>query len=223
LAREAAFLQTTALDRVDPRLLHVAEGHSDRAWLHTNVLHPCKPLTPPAVRHLIAGYEADLRTCSALADLVPQGDSIQLLLAAAASAEAHIADQTLFSTFVQDSVHASIERLQSVCMDEPWQLCHGDLGPANLMTDGHAVVALDWEDACWSMPGYDYLYWLTFFNNRMWLSRDALGHTPLGRRNEVALMVVIVWLKSWLSIRTGSHRHNAISLDQRLREVIRLD
>lgn len=223
LRREAAFLKATAPDRVEPQLAHVGNGTSGRVWLHTKQLEPCGQLTPPAVRDLIAGYEADLRRCTRLADQVPPGHNIHLLLSEAESAAVFMADKNLLSLPVGDAVRSSIERVKSACADRPLQLCHGDLGPANIMVDDDVPVALDWEDAFWGIAGYDYLYWLTFFGNRRWLSRDSLGHTPLKRADEIAVMIVVLLLKSFISVRNDNYQHNTITMDQRLLEVINLD
>lgn len=223
LQREAAFLKAIAPDHVDPRLLHVGDEESGRIWLHAKQLEACRQLTPSEVRDLIAGYEADLRKCSRLIDQVPRADNIHLLLLEAESAFVFMADKNLLSPLVRGVVRSSIDRVKLVCAGRPLQLCHGDLGPANIMTGGDTVVPLDWEDAFWGVAGYDYLYWLTFFSNRRWLSRDSLGHTPLESSDEIAVMVVILLLKSLISVRDGSYHHNTITIDQRLLEVINLD
>ncbi|WP_443113609.1 phosphotransferase [Herbaspirillum seropedicae] len=222
IGREAAFLKVTAPDRVEPRLAHTGEGTSSRVWLHTKHLESCWQLTPPAVRDLIAGYEPNLHISALLADQVPSGHNIHMLLSEAESATVFMSEKNLLSSTVLGAARASIECVKSVCVGRPLQLCHGDLGPANIMTDGDVPVALDWEDAFWGIPGYDYLYWLTFFGNRKWLTRDSLGHTPLTRSEEIAVMTVILLLKSFISVKNNSYRHNTLTIDQRLMEVINL-
>jgi hypothetical protein len=220
--REVMLLKATAGDRIDARVLHVGDGDSRRIWLHTKVLQPSAPLTPAAVLNLIADYEAAL---CALDDFhqVPRADNIHLLLSEAELALVSLSNLNLLSPSVQEMASAYLARVRAVCNQFLLQLCHGDLGPANILTDEVSAVVVDWEDAFWGIAGYDYLYWLTFFSNRKWLLRDSLGHTPLGRSDEIAVMVLILLLKSQLSIRTGSYRHNSISFDQRLLEVIDLD
>ena len=222
LRREAAFLKATAPDRVEPQLEFIGNGTSGRVWLHTKQIGPCGQLTPAAVRDLIAGYEADLCRCTRLVDQVPPGHNIHLMLSEAESAVAFMDEKKLLSLPVGDAVRSSIERVKLICADRPLRLCHGDLGPNNIMMENDAPVVLDWEDAFWGIAGYDYLYWLTFFGNRRWLSRDSLGHTQLKRADEVAVMIVILLLKSFISVRTDNHHQNTLTVDQRLLEVIRL-
>lgn len=222
IRREAAFLKVTAPD-VQARLTHIEGDTSGRVWLHTKKLEPCRQLIPTEIRDLIEGYEEGLRICTRLTDQVPSGHNIHMLLLEAESAAVFMADRNLLSLTVRDAVHSSIERVKFLCSDRPLQLCHGDLGPANIMVDDDVPVALDWEDVFWGIAGYDYLYWLTFFGNRRWLTRESLGHTPLKRADEIAVMVVILLLKSFISVRNDNYHHNTITMDQRLLEVINLD
>lgn len=222
LKNEVAFLNATAGDRADACLINVGLDDEARTWLHMKVLRPCKELTPLAARELVAAYETTIQSFP-LADLVPKTDDIGLLLSEAKAALALLGEQRLLSLDVQRQIQGCLEHLRSNYGAWPVQLCHGDLGPSNILTDGCGPIAIDWEDAFWGVAGYDYLYWLTFFHNRKWLSPEALGHTPLGHVNEVALMVAILLLKSQLSVRDGSYQRNKISFDQRLLEVINLD
>ena len=223
LQRESAFLKATAAKQTDPRLLHVADGGAERVWLHTRQLEPCRPLSPQEVLALIAGYETVLERHPELASVVPASDSISQLLSEAESALDFMIRNSLLSPFVINAAHSKIDRLKLVCADLPLQLCHGDLGPANIMTGDGSLVALDWEDAFWGIAGYDYLYWLTFFGNRKWLSTDAFGHTTLDRSTEIGLMLIILLLKSWISVLNGSYLQNTLTIDNRLLEVINLE
>ncbi|CAJ48859.1 putative O antigen biosynthesis protein, partial [Bordetella avium 197N] len=223
LKREAEFLKVTALAQTDPQLVHRVQGSSERTWLHTRLLSPCASPSPPSVRALIAEYEAQLRKHPELAGVVPASDSIHELLARATPALDFLAGANLLSPLVTDTARAALDRLQGISADLSLQLCHGDLGPANIMSDGGSLVALDWEDAFWGIAGYDYLYWLTFFQNRKWLSKAALGHTPLEPSQEIALMALILLLKSWMSVRNGSYLCNTLTIEQRLLEVFNLD
>jgi hypothetical protein len=221
LQREAAILESTAEDRADVRLLKLQHGDQERIWLHMKSLRPCAALSPAMARDLVDSFEGPL---AAIADygLVPETDNIKLLLTEAETALEELSTQGLLSQVVQDKAQTCVARCNAHCADWSVQLCHGDLGPANIMTEGQDPLVVDWEDAFWGIPGYDYLYWLTFFNNRQWLLPEALGYTPIGRTNEVSLMVVILLLKSLLSVRNGSFRDNSVSLDARILEVLNL-
>ncbi len=122
------------------------------------VLRPCPPLAPPDIRPLVAGYEARLRDHPHLATLVPQGDTIHTLFDEAEASLKSLTDAALLSPAAAGAVRGRLERARNACATRPLQLCHGDLSPANLMTDGKGIVAIDWEDVFWGVPGYDYLY-----------------------------------------------------------------
>lgn len=223
LQREAAFLWVTATDITDAHLLQSTDSKNERVWLHTKFLKHCAPLRPPEVLALIDGYDERLKRHPELANLVPTSHSIGHLLSEADSALDFMIENNVLSPLVIEKTSSVIEQLKSVCACLPLQLCHGDLGPANIMINDSSFVALDWEDVFWGVAGYDYLYWLTFFSNRKWLSRDVLGHTALDRQTEIGLMLIIILLKSWMSVLNGSCTQNAISIDDRLSQVIKLD
>jgi hypothetical protein len=84
------------------------------------------------------------------------------------------------------------------------------------------IIALDWEDVFWGINGYDYLYWLTFYNNRVFLKRSALGHNNLPINLEISIMVAIIILKCFLSYINGSYTKNNLTFNQRISEVINL-
>lgn len=223
LEREAYFLKAVAADHVDPRLSYVIEGRSDRVWLHTRLLAPSGMLNPLQVLNLIDDCDQGLMRCPALKEMVPSNHSVFQLFCEAESAINDLNRKNLLSSFVTDRASSGLYNLKIAFADLPLKLCHGDLGPANIMSKGETTIAIDWEDAFWGVDGYDYLYWLTFFENRKWLSTKVLGHTTLARSTEVALMTVILLLKSWISVRDGSYFRNTISIDERLREVINLE
>lgn len=222
LQRECAFLQRTAGSRADARLITINESHEDRTWLQMKQLRSCSDLTPTTIRELAATYEAQLKR-EIDSHLVPLGDNIHLLLQNAEEAITFLSARCLISPNVKSEAEARISYLRSVSGEWDLQLCHGDLGPANILCDDIGPIAIDWEDAFWGIAGYDYLYWLTFFSNRRWLSPEVLGHTPWGRSSEVALMIMVLLLKCMLSVRDGSYHGNKISFDRRLMEVSDLD
>lgn len=219
LWREAAFLAATAGERADARRIDTGSGA--RTWLHMALLRSGGDLAPAPVRELVLAHAAALKS-EELAPLVPPEDGLALLLSRAETALAELAARQHLSEGLRSRVTACLDQLRRDMGGWPRQLCHGDLGPANLMADAHGLLAVDWEDAFWGVEGYDYLYWLTFFANRRWLGPTALGHTPWGRQGEVALMVMIVVLKSWLSVRDGSQSRHVLGIEPRLQEVLDL-
>jgi hypothetical protein len=99
-------------------------------------------------------------------------------------------------------------------------LCHGDFGPKNLMCHGVKPVAIDWEDAFWGLDGFDYLYWLTFFENRKYYSRNMFERTSWSRSVEIGIMAVILIIKSDISFRAGRHTADTLTFDQRISEIL---
>ncbi|WP_159107145.1 aminoglycoside phosphotransferase family protein [Azospirillum sp. B4] len=106
-------------------------------------------------------------------------------------------------------------------LDEfPKVVCHGDLGPKNILSGQDGPVAIDWEDAFWGPEGYDFLYWLTFIGNRRHCHRGNLGSSPLGSDAEISVLTLIVVLKSYLSVISGEHINNRISISSRLADIM---
>jgi thiamine kinase-like enzyme len=103
------------------------------------------------------------------------------------------------------------------------QLCHGDLSSKNIMMKGNHPIVIDWEDAFWSFPEYDYLYWLTFFNHRKYYSQAIFEDSHNGKEVDIAVMLLILTLKSYLSYINDTYQNNSLSFEQRLQEVLDLE
>lgn len=221
LRREAYFLNCTSPNETAPQLLALPEGDRTRIWLQTDLLRPNPALNPAQAFRLVGSLNDRLRSCNAAA-IVPAADHIGLLLSEAGKSLDVLRARGLVSSAIGHHTRAGLDRLEKQCDQWPRQLCHGDLGPANILGGPAGPVALDWEDAFWGIQGYDYLYWLTFFSNRKWLLREFLGHTGLGVNTEIDLMTMIIVLKSMLSTYNGSNRRDTLTFDQRLGEVFAL-
>lgn len=98
-------------------------------------------------------------------------------------------------------------------------LCHGDLGPHNILIHDNSPVVIDWEDALWAFEGYDFLYWLTFMSNRKHYKPGIFNSIDLEPALSLAITSLIVLLKSALSVQTGTHVSNQITFDDRLNEL----
>jgi len=131
-------------------------------------------------------------------------------------------DQALIDARATGEVTALLKLLRARLDTLPRALCHGDFGPKNIMTDGAQVVAIDWEDAFWGVPGYDYLYWLTFMDNRPSMLNVAFGRTGLDREIERAILALVVLLKSFLALRSGAYLSHAVPINMRITEVLDL-
>jgi 5-methylthioribose kinase len=106
--------------------------------------------------------------------------------------------------------------------DLPAILCHGDFGPKNIMLEGVEPRVIDWEDAFGGIAGYDYLYWLTFMENRPFLQTAAFGRTGLAPEIERAILALVVLLKSYLAVCSGAYLKHAVSPRTRIAEILEL-
>lgn len=223
LAREELLLKATSGERTDAHSFVFKISQEERLWLNMKALQPSGALTPTAVLTLVAEQERSLNRLTDSCPLVHKHDDINYLVSEATLALSSLSELQLLSHEIQQKAQHYLEQLHLTFADWPRQLCHGDFGPENILSDAKGLVAIDWEDAIWGVQGYDYLYWLTFFDNRKWLSSKVLGQTSLGSSKEVAVMIMILLLKSALSVRNGSYLNNTISINQRLLEVLELD
>lgn len=220
LEKEAALLRQVYGRRLNVETFDASTQSVNRLWLVMDWLTDVAGgVAANAAVNLIDGYAREL---SDLREhrLVEPADNFSLLLDEGDKAVAALAARQLLDPAVQESVQARLALLRRHLDLFTPQLCHGDLGPANIMSDGRHLIAIDWEDAFWGFYGYDYLYWLTFFSNRKYYSKQCLGVTQWGFTIEIAIMVLIVVLKSELSMRTGSRISNALSFNQRIIEII---
>lgn len=223
LVREREFLQITA-PSINPELVALSGGReSERLWLHLAWLERSSDVVPSSVRAVVKSYEDSLVSNNEAAKLVPRTDDLCHLVSEARLALEVLSEDGFLTSAIRQRALQCINRAAEIGARHPACLCHGDLSPANILTDGKALIALDWEDVFWGVSGYDYLYWLTFFSNRKWLLPESLGHTALTRSEEVSLMIVVLILKSFISVRNGQHKHNSLSVDQRLSEVLNLE
>lgn len=219
LAKEAGILaqlygNTIVLDRFEIRL---ADGTA-RLCLMMPALTPlAAPIEPADAAAMADACRERLK------DWPPDGlASFEHYLASAAVALKTLSSRGLLE---QDSA-AEVRRLIALLGDRradlPEALCHGDFGPKNIMLQGTAPRVIDWEDAFRGIAGYDYLYWLTFMENRPLLQRAAFGRTGLSPDVERAILVLVVLLKSYLAVLSGEHLKHALSAEDRIAEILGL-
>ena len=207
---------------LDIQLLEVPELDSTRQWIMMDVLAPLgRDLVPDEIRGFIETYSSALNSESILSG--SEGwDNFDTLLDEGKNALAVLGDHRFLSSSVEMYCRDSLVFLKgetSAC--RPY-LCHGDLSAANIMLWKSQVVAIDWEDAFLGIPGYDYLYWLTFLKNRRYLSQGALDRSPWNKEISVAILVLIVLIKNEIAFVSGNYKNNRISFDDRLKDMIRL-
>ncbi|WP_431204260.1 phosphotransferase family protein [Bradyrhizobium betae] len=143
-------------------------------------------------------------------------------LASAARALPMLSDRNLIELATADETHRLIARLEERLPKLPAALCHGDFGPKNIMLAGTEPRVIDWEDAFAGIAGYDYLYWLTFMENRAFLQTAAFGRTGLSPEIERAVLVLVVLLKSYLAVHSGAYLKHAVPPQARIAEILAL-
>jgi hypothetical protein len=111
--------------------------------------------------------------------------------------------------------------LESYLAVSPRIVCHGDLADKNIMINSKdEKILLDWEDAFWGIEGYDYLYWLTFFNHRKFYNEPGIFEVA-GLSPEIAagILTLILLIKNAISYYSGEYVNNKLSMDDRLKEI----
>jgi len=222
LKREYEFLSNLYSTSVNPSL-HIS-NHSgvNRHWLQMNELIRKTDLDTSQVQDLVLQFESKISS-SNFESRIPQNESIDKLVEIAISNLNSLSCEMLISNSIYKATLDHLQHLQFSLPNYPRQICHGDLGPENIMISKNLdIIALDWEDVFWGINGYDYLYWLTFYNNRVFLKRSALGHNNLPINLEISIMVAIIILKCFLSYKNGSYTKNNLTFNQRISEVINL-
>ncbi|WP_339031815.1 phosphotransferase [Bradyrhizobium symbiodeficiens] len=219
LAKEADILEqlygnTIVLERFE---IPLADGAA-RLCLMMPALVPQAAPMPPADAAAMAS------ACSErLKDRQPDGlASFDHYLASAAEALETLSSRGLLDRAGATEVRRLIALLGDGLADLPKALCHGDFGPKNIMLQGGVRRVIDWEDAFRGIAGYDYLYWLTFMENRPFLQEAAFGRTGLSPDVERAILVLVVLLKSYLAVLSDEHLKHAVSAEDRIAEILDL-
>jgi len=178
-------------------------------------------LTPLEAKGVIEFYQSKLKTFDSQS-IVQERFTFDSLLKYAHIARNELLKNNLIS---QTSYQITLDNLCEVestyTLLNP-TICHGDLSPKNIMRKEGQNLAIDWEDAFLAFDGYDYLYWLTFIENRAYYNNGLLGKANVSIYFEVSVMAVIVLLKSWLSLLDGSIAKHRISIDDRLNQIFSL-
>lgn len=143
-------------------------------------------------------------------------------LARAREALSTLSDRGLLEKASASDVGRLISYLEDGISGQPRVLCHGDFGPRNIMLSETRPLAIDWEDAFWGIAGYDYLYWLTFMENRPLLRTAAFGKTELEARTEHAILALVVVLKCYLAVRSGAYLAHSVPIQMRIDEIVDL-
>ncbi|MCP3388309.1 aminoglycoside phosphotransferase family protein [Bradyrhizobium sp. CCGB12] len=219
LAKEADILlqlygETIVLDRFE---IPLVDG-TERLCLMMPALAPLAAPVPPADAATMADALSER-----LRDWRPGHlASFEHYLASAEQALETLQERGLLERTSAAEVRRLIVLLADRLRDLPQALCHGDFGPKNIMLQAAEPRVIDWEDAFHGIAGYDYLYWLTFMENRPILQRDPFGRTGLAQDVERAILALVVLLKSYLAVLSGAHLKHALSAEARIAEILDL-
>ncbi len=107
--------------------------------------------------------------------------------------------------------------------DDARVLCHGDFSNKNIMQKNGSLYVIDWEDAFFGVPDYDFYYWLTFFDQRVLYNRNAFADLPCHNKLGVAMMIAIVLVKSQMAFESGEYKNHSLSTNDRLSEILALE
>lgn len=189
-------------------------------WILLPFFDPVKHLLEiNDVQNLIHSYDAKLSAYRSL-DLFQENFTFKTLIDYAVIALEKLHEFKLIpkSTYseLRDRNHLILREYKNL---EP-KICHGDLSSKNIMQYKNRLVAIDWEDAFWGFEGYDFLYWLTFIENKHHIQKSLFGKGQMSAYFETSILSLIILLKSWLSLLDGSMKNHRISFNERLKEVM---
>lgn len=223
LRKEAILFQFLYGDVVSIEVINTCDLGYEQTWMVMDQLNPLldKKDMPARVLKLTREYLTKLQQFKH-SEIIPPTDNFDYLLVAASNSLVTLSRADQLSSTTRERLVSSFDLLQKHQSELSPCICHGDLGPQNIMQNDKDLVPIDWEDAFWGFDGYDYLYWLTFFENRKYYSDEIFNKTRLGKPLEVAVMAVILLLKSEISWHAGTYHNNSLSFDQRLAEIFAL-
>lgn len=211
-------------DDLDIELFDSRLNDSPYNFFIANQLHyPSSEINPHLILTLTRQYSLKLNAFP-YTDLIQEKYNFEYLLGEAIKSSSHLFDLGLINSFTYKKLKENFTLLEAMVGYFNPIICHGDLSPKNIMENdnGNAIV-IDWEDAFWGFEGYDYLYWLTFFGNRKFYSKAILGHTIWTKKQEIAIMTLVILLKCELSFRMKNYHTNKLTFDERISEILHLD
>ena len=221
LHREAKILRHLYCDLLHVECVVVETAGMSQHWLVMSELEHYDRVITPVEIHAVLGRCMERLNCRNFADTERPIEIHRPLMAEAYAALSNLTDRSLIDRFLYDELYGYLRQLDEAWADLPKQLCHGDLGPENIMhIKGHPVI-IDWEDLCVGFSGYDYLYWLTFMTNRQFYGDDMWQKTPLPNSQiERAVMIATVLLKTELASRSGGTDQLKLPPSVRLMEIL---
>lgn len=216
LRQEATLLQALYGDRIELRCIQTA----DRDWLVMKLLAPIEPADCLAVGP--AWILETLGRVAGIEYLPTITDSFADIMAAAGQALGYLSHEGQIHGQTISRLLSSLDRLAEAAGGLDHRLCHGDLGPQNIMRDEGGLILIDWEDMLQAFAGYDWIYWLSFHANRHLISRAALSRSGLPEQLGLDILIAIVLVKSHLSLCSGAAAGHKTPIENRLLGILDL-
>ena len=224
LEREARFLTRLYGETLSLEFQYLQEPDADRQWLMMPVFRKNPtPLLPEETVQLLngLGMQRIRQSCPDIIDA--HQDNINTLIEFGKSAHINLSSRNLLDREAQATTLAALHLLDRQIQGLQTTLCHGDLSPVNIMRYNGEPILIDWEDAFLGVTDYDYLFWLTFFENRKLYRENPLQHISIDPKVAKALLVLIVLLKCELAWRNNTWRQNSLSFNARIIEIANLN
>ena len=131
----------------------------------------------------------------------------------------------MYSEYLCDFLYEKMMFLKKSIDNYDRVLCHGDLSNNNIMRLSKSCddyVLIDWEDAFWGIKGYDYLYWLTFFDNKKWLSKNNILLSGYEFDVCESLILLILIIKNSIAYYSGKYLFNSVGMEDRILRTIEI-
>jgi hypothetical protein len=224
LEREAKLLDNLYGKPLSLEFHSIEEPISDRLWLIMPFFEKNpNSLRPDEVVALLNGLGLQ-HILELHPDIIDaEQDNIFRLIEYAQSAYVNLSNRGLLDRAARTITECALSLLEKRVADYQPTLCHGDLSPVNIMRHKGRIVLIDWEDAFLGINDYDYLFWLTFFENRKLYSTRPLQNISIDRDLAKALLVLIILLKCELSWRRNNWKNNSLSFSDRIYEIANLN
>lgn len=169
---------------------------------------------PEAIVESMLAYRRKLCDC----DAVSVNYTFENLLEVGDNSLRHLYDNFLVNKQIYNQCISYLAVLKNANFETC--ICHGDLSNKNIKRKDDILVLIDWEDAFIGPVYYDFLYWLTFFDNKKYLTKENIKKVPYALEIAIALLLLIVVVKCEISFLNNSYLNNKVSFDERLHDIL---
>lgn len=130
--------------------------------------------------------------------------------------------QQILSVSLGSILKVYFEKYRKSFTPDKYIICHGDLSNKNILMHHDRMIIIDWEDAVLGIREYDFYYWLTFLDQREYYGTEEFRRFCGSTDACKYIMLLVVVLKCYLSVISGSYKNNKVSVDDRLKEILDL-